>query len=393
MNIEFIAGTRDILKTVLPPFDDRVCLFLDDLSRNLRKDEEAKQYPDVQTFAFWCRKANILKIKQDFESNSNHMRIGKGMIFHIAPSNVPVNAGFTYVFGLLAGNTNVVRISQKKHPQVLCLCRVLNQMFEDAQYKQILDMTSFISYERDQLITDTYSKECAMRIIWGGDHTIEEIRKSPLSPRSTEITFADRYSFGVMDGSVLDQYDERKMNQLAESFYNDTYLMDQNACSTPHIIFWINATDVSKSRFWNAVHQVAQKYDLAGQKASDKYTKLCEMAASHKEIQSIDRFDNSLYVIDLDRSQMKKGSAGLFRGLYGMFFQTDIDSFDQIFELLDERAQTCAVCGLSEEDVRKKICEIQCLGVDRVVLFGKTLDIGLTWDGYELIRSLSRCIG
>ena len=31
-------------------------------------------------------------------------------------------------------------------------------------------------------------------------------------------------------------------------------------------------------------------------------------------------------------------------------------------------------------------------GIDRVVPFGKTLDIGLVWDGYDLIREMSRKI-
>jgi len=32
-------------------------------------------------------------------------------------------------------------------------------------------------------------------------------------------------------------------------------------------------------------------------------------------------------------------------------------------------------------------------GIDRVVPFGKTLDINLVWDGYDVITNLSRIIG
>lgn len=38
-----------------------------------------------------------------------------------------------------------------------------------------------------------------MRVIWGGDATIKEIRRAALLPRATEITFADRYSLAVID--------------------------------------------------------------------------------------------------------------------------------------------------------------------------------------------------
>ena len=32
-------------------------------------------------------------------------------------------------------------------------------------------------------------------------------------------------------------------------------------------------------------------------------------------------------------------------------------------------------------------------GIDRIVPFGKTLDVGTYWDGYDIVASLSRIIG
>ena len=101
MNVQYLAGAHEVHNTVLPPYDDLVCEFLDTLAGSLRRDSEAKKYPDVQTFAFWCRKANIQKLKKVYQQDEPYIRLGKGVIFHIAPSNVPINAGFTYVMGLL----------------------------------------------------------------------------------------------------------------------------------------------------------------------------------------------------------------------------------------------------------------------------------------------------
>ena len=46
------------------------------------------------------------------------LRLGKGVVFHIAPSNVPVNFAFSFAAGLLAGNANIVRIPSKDFEQV-----------------------------------------------------------------------------------------------------------------------------------------------------------------------------------------------------------------------------------------------------------------------------------
>lgn len=50
---------------------------------------------------------------------------------------------------------------------------------------------SLIRYERDQETNDLLSSIADLRIVWGGDTTIAQLRKSPLPPKSTEITFDD----------------------------------------------------------------------------------------------------------------------------------------------------------------------------------------------------------
>ncbi len=392
MSRELLAGEKEVGKKVLAPYDGLVCRFLDEWSKALRSDSEAKTYSDVMTFAFWCRGANIKKMRDDFVRSEPGNRIGRGILFHIAPSNVPVNAGFTYVFGLLAGNTNVVRISTKRHPQTLCMCRVLDEVLNQEEYRDIREMTSFVTYDREDEITAACSECCAMRIIWGGDNTIQKIRSFPIPPRSTEITFADRYSFGILDGAYLESLDAVKWKNLIDGFYNDTYLMDQNACSTPHLVFWLNGNETIKQKFWQSVYGRASGYDLSDIKVSEKYTLLNEKAATCPEITNISRYENTLYVLDLDGDGMREDAASVYRGVYGMFFQTDITNLQKIVPFLDERVQTCAVAGVDSESVVQLVREHGCMGIDRIVPFGKTLDIGVYWDGYDLIRSMSRRI-
>ena len=42
-------------------FSTIACDWLSNLSRYLLKDPKTKKYPDVATFAFFCRKANLSK--------------------------------------------------------------------------------------------------------------------------------------------------------------------------------------------------------------------------------------------------------------------------------------------------------------------------------------------
>lgn len=398
MRSQIICGVGNVKQHPIAPYSDNVCRFLDTFSVALRQDREAKLYPDVQTFAFWIRKANIQKKKGEFENHNHGMtRIGKGIVFHIAPSNVPVNCMFTYVFGLLAGNSNIVRIPTREFIQVECMCRILNQIFEMEEYSDIRDMTSIIRYEKNKEITDWYSSYCDMRVIWGGDETIQEIRLSPLPARSTEITFADRYSFGVVSAAAWEKTEENDKHRFAEAFYNDTYQMDQNACSTPHIIFWMkdkldnNKIKEIQNDFWNCIYLVAKKYDLADIKVSEKYTLLCEKAMTMSCVREINKYENLLFVCSL--KDLSDNLVTDCRGKYGLFYQSILEDYNELCKLNDKKVQTCAYFGIDKNELRDYLTRQGFVGIDRIVPFGATLDIDVVWDGYDLINQMSRIIG
>jgi hypothetical protein len=269
---------------------------------------------------------------------------------------------------------------------------VLSEVLKKEEYADIREMTSFVTYGHEDEISRCYSGECAVRTVWGGDKTIEEIRKFPLSPRSTEITFADRYSFAIVDGKYMAGLSDEELEHLAENFYNDTYLMDQNACSTPHLLFWRNASEEIKKRFWQSIYRQAERYELADIKVSAKYLLLCESLAKMPEIESVQRFENRLYVLSLKRQEMCSCASVTYRGIYGMFFQTDINTVSDVFSYMDERVQTCILAGVDSEEVISCMEKYWCHGIDRIVPFGKALDIGVYWDGYDMIRSMSRVV-
>ena len=116
------------------PFSDEVIEFLNALSGVLMKDRQSRLYPDAITFAYFCRKANLQKLKAQYVRDGE-LRLGRGVLFHIAPSNVPINFGYSLVAGLLAGNANIVRVSSKQFPQVDLIIKHLHELMESGQYR------------------------------------------------------------------------------------------------------------------------------------------------------------------------------------------------------------------------------------------------------------------
>lgn len=372
----------------LSPFSAKVMDLLQDVSTRLLRDPTAKDYPDVVTFAFWCRKASLTALKRE-HCNDGEIRLGRGVVFHITPSNVPVNFAYSLAAGLLAGNANIVRVPSKPFPQVKIICRALNGALESEEHTTLRHYVALIRYERDEVTTALLSAHCDVRIIWGGNQTIAEIRQAPLPPRSFDLTFADRYSCCVIQAdNYLSMADYAK---VAQDFYNDTYLFDQNACTAPHLVVWLgmgDSVEVAKRLFWAHLHGlVTEKYTLQPAAAVEKLVTAYRFASTCEKCHIPQRVDNLLVRIELDQLDSNIESA---YASCGYFYEFSTANLSDIASVVSRKFQTLAYFGVDRRVLETFINEECPSGIDRLVTIGQTLDFSLVWDGYDLPAILSR---
>lgn len=385
LNFEAVFASKAVL-----PFCDEVIRFLNSVSRKLLQLTDAKAHPDIITFAFWCRKSSLLKMKAEHDSDC--LRLGRGVVFHIAPSNVPVNFAYSLAAGLLAGNANIVRVPTKEYLQVEIICAAIRDVLDDAEYSALANHVMLVRYDRDSDLTAYLSRNADVRIIWGGDATINEIRQAPLSPRSFDITFADRYSLCVINA---DEYVvSRDHEQIAKGFYNDTYLFDQNACTAPHLVIWLGAPDnikIAKDQFWGALHGYVQKhYVLQPILAVDKYTAACDLTVRLEGVRVARMPDNLIVRVAISSIP---NDVEEYRNKAGYFLEYTAKTLDEIAESINRKYQTLSYFGLQPSILKDFIAKHRPSGIDRIVPIGRTTDFSLIWDGYDLICALSRVCG
>ncbi|MBQ7463262.1 MAG: hypothetical protein IJS86_00205, partial [Lachnospiraceae bacterium] len=227
---------------------------------------------------------------------------------------------------------------------------------------------------------------CDVRIIWGGDATIEEIRRSPLKPRAKEITFADRYSLAVIDSDEYVLIEDK--DRAASDFYNDTYLSDQNACTSPRVIVWTGSKkEEAKSLFWENLHKlVLKKYVFQPVQGVDKLTNTY-LAGVGCEGSSLVKGDDNVLV----RVKSGKLDPKLMdhRGNSGFFYEYDCDDMMEIRDFCDDtHCQTIGYIG--DPKMFDQLLASGIRGVDRVVPVGHTMDFDLIWDGYDLVGEMTR---
>ncbi len=389
--VTYLAGSAEITEQLITvramtPFNERIVDFLNSVSKEVMNDPRSRAYSDVVTFGFWVRKGSVIRLKEKFEAKDHVMRLGRGVVFHIAPSNVPVNFAYSLVAGLLNGNANVVRVPSKDFPQVTILTDAFNKAL--SQYQDMKPYVICVRYERSKDINDLFSSITDVRIVWGGDQTIAELRKSPLPPRSGEITFADRYSFAVIDSeSYLNIEDKRK---VAVDFYNDTFFSDQNACTSPKVIIWTgDKIEEAKRIFWEEEHTLAEKkYTFQPIQGVNKLTQSFRISAAQPGVKIEEHKDNLIVrvtVPEITVQLMKYWDNG------GYFYEYDCKDILEIEPLCnDKRCQTVAYIGDSK--MMLPLLRAGVKGIDRVVPIGKTMDFDLIWDGYNLSAQLTRSV-
>lgn len=390
--VTYIVGNADILADMpnaspLPPFDERVLALLQNWSKGIMADRQARQYPDVVTFAFWIRRGNLLQLKeQRLPKDEDRTLIGRGMAFHIAPSNVPINYAYSLVTGLLTGNANVVKIPSKPFEQVDLVNRALARCLEEDEAMR--PYIVLVRYGHEREVNDELSRYADARIIWGGDGTIGEVKRSAMQARAVEVSFADRYSLAVIDSDHYMVAEDAK--KTAVGFFNDTYLTDQNACTSPRAVVWTGGRiPEARERFWGALHELAaEKYTLQAVQAVNKLTSAYLLAARVDGVRKVPAEDNLIVRMELER--LDDGIMD-WKDNSGYFFEYTCRDIRELRDVCDNtHCQTVSYIG--DRAMFRELLALGLRGVDRIVPMGHTMDFEFIWDGYDLIERLTRSV-
>ena len=367
----------------LTPFAPQTVQLLNDFSKALFADPRAKSLSDVISLAFWCRPASLEKMRQQFMP-AGHVQ-GRGVVFHIAPANVAVNFAYSLIAGLLMGNANVVRLSSRYFEQTPIICDAFTTAL--AKNPAMADSVALIQYGHDATLTDYFSANCDVRVIWGGDNTIATIRKSALPPRGLDISFADRYSFSVLNAEAW-LGAENKQNVL-EAFYNDTLLTDQQACTAAKLVVWTGeGVERARASFWAAFRDwLAGRFTQQPAMAVKNLAFFCEQATLNPSLIRLPQPDNTLFLAQtnvLNPLMLEQHHNA------GFFFEYVANEFNEIAPLCTDKCQTISTFGIAQQTVSDFFSEIQPRGVDRVIPLGQSMAFSLHWDGYQLPELLTR---
>ena len=370
-------------------FDRRIINFLNEIHLEIKKNKKSVKYPDLATFGFWCRKANINKQSSFYDEHL--LTIGRGKVLHITPSNVPMNFAYSLAFGLLSGNINLVRLPSKNFEQTHILCKIIKKISNGKSYRFILERLCLFNYNKSDKISNFLSANVDARVIWGGDQTVNQFKKYEVQPRCIDLNFSNRHSISVVDTGKLSKLSPSELQNFIRNFYNDCYLMDQQGCSSPQGIVWIGKNNQKiVKKFWRLfLSYVKLNYKTDISVTNKKISSLTD-SAINSSIEFNSHYDD-IRLIRLSVQNLNSDIQNL-KANFGTFAEINANNLSEIKNIFSKKSQTVTYFGIEEEKFRDFIIKNSISGIDRLVIVGRAHDMGHIWDGYDIIYSLSRII-
>ncbi len=376
------------------PFEPLVIDFIDSVSKAVLLDSEMCRMPEMAAVAHWMRKGHVCELKKQFdERRGGRIWLPRGIVLHFAPSNVDSIFLYSWFLSLLVGNANIVRLSQHRGEQVDLLLKKVGLTLGQDRFAPMQQRNLVLTYDHDDEITQNLSSVCHVRVIWGGDESVRQLRGVPMNPLGSEIVFANRFSLAVIKASAVLHADADGVALLAGRFFNDAYWFDQLACSSPRLVVWVgdkSSCDSAQQRFWPKLQE-----------------EIAKRSVEYREIIGINKLVTAYvsaglglsdYVAPnatglLTRVHLTPGAGPEFRDLEcggGVFFEAEIPDLDELRCLVTQRDQTLSYFGFNRDDLLNLAEKLPSRAVDRVVPIGSALNFSVVWDGYDLFQAFSR---
>lgn len=395
-----LAEAEQLCKlTPLPPFSGLALEFIDAFSERLRRHPETRRHPELAALAFWMRSSHLRQIEVAFRNGAaDAVFMPRGTVFHIAPGNVDTLFAYSWLLSLICGNNNIVRLPSRESAQVALLERLLAELLGMPCWRTVAQRTLMVRYDSaDTRATAHYSALCDMRVVWGGDATIQAVRSIALPPHASELAFANKFSLALIYAEGWINASEPVRAAWLTRFFNDAYTWGQMACSSPRLVVWhgdSGAASRAQSTFWTGLMRLMRErgnhplpVDSVNKRVAADLIALrfpvCIPESTHGALTRVSV--PNAHLADLIASDLHCGA--------GLFYESGVQELSELDQVLSRRIQTVTWAGYEDDrPLRQYVSGRVPGGIDRIVPFGRALEFSPVWDGHDLLRAFTRQI-
>jgi len=181
----------------------------------------------------------------------------RGVVVHWIAGNVPGLGLISLALGILTGNANVIKLPSENGwllPELFARIGKIEVPKRNEGYvtgRNLLDATLFAACGReDREAQADLAREADVRVVWGGRKAVEHVERLPRRPGAQDMMFGPKASLAALGRKALTRTNRKT---AAERLALDASRFDQQACSSPHVVFVERGGEVKPLEFARAL--------------------------------------------------------------------------------------------------------------------------------------------
>ena len=312
-----------------------------------------------------------------------------GMVGHWPAGNIEIQPLLSMTCALLGGNACLVRIPNELREGSSQLIAKLIQSDSQGILTSRICLLSFDHERLDLHRAMAQSVDGAM--IWGGEEAVATIRSLPFPPWARLAVFGPRISVAAMDSASWS--DPATRDALCRRIARDVWQFDQQACSSPQVLFLERKNDESARDFvqelrlaFEAENRAHPRETIEGALASA----ICQARAAWL-LQN--ETNSAVFPAPPDWTILVGHGPEIPQPTQGKTLTVlEVDDLLEALARVDGNVQTL---GLAIADSEKEIAIASLAasrGIDRIVPLGRMHVFGPPWDGVDLVRIMVRMV-
>jgi hypothetical protein len=362
---------------------------------------ELDEIPGIVFLRMWLRRGTLEPIvARELGSNSadgSWTDLGRakcrpfplGVVGHWPAGNVEIQPILSMTCALLGGNAALVRIPRSLVELTTILMEKLEQSDPNERLTRRIFMAAFGHERRD--LHEAMARAVDGAMIWGGKESVLQVRSLPFPHWARLAVFGPRISVAAMDAATWSNPEEQKTWCLRMA--RDVWQFDQQACSSPQVLFIEKAADHSTAEFLSNLQRAFENENKAHPRRVIPAALTSAITTARAAWLLDDVSHRAIFPMGPDWTLLLGAGSELPEPVQGKtLIVLEVDNLVDAVSKFDGNVQTLGL-GMADAEKEKNLALLAGQrGVDRIVKLGRMHTFVPPWDGVDLIRPMVRMV-
>jgi hypothetical protein len=312
-----------------------------------------------------------------------------GVVGHWPAANVEIQPILSMTCSLLGGNAALVRIPSG----LVDLTRILMERLAQCDPGERLTRRIFMAaFEHGRLdLHEAMARAVDGAMIWGGQDAVLQVRSLPFPHWARTAVFGPRISVAAMDAGAWNNPDEQKTWCLRMA--RDLWQFDQQACSSPQVLFLEKSAGQSTAQFMSALESAFEAENEAHPRQTIHAAMTSTITRARASWLLDDASHKAVFPMSPDWTILIGSGSDIPLPVQGKTLTVlEVDDLNDAVSKLDGNVQTLGL-GMADLEKEKELAQLAGQrGIDRIVKLGRMHTFVPPWDGVDLIRPMVRMV-